>query len=67
MGDLELEFFTPVATQEAEVLFKQAWSVAKLIHPNDQHKIIVEGLADALIGLGKVRRQLGQNDCNNSA
>jgi hypothetical protein len=42
-----------VCGQAAEVLYKQAWSVAKLIHPGESHKEVAEGLADALFGQGK--------------
>ncbi len=33
--------------------FKAAWSVAKLLRPDEQHVAIVTGLSDALYGLGR--------------
>ncbi len=36
-----------------QVMFKQAWSFARLLHPEDKHKVIVEGLADTLFGQGE--------------
>ncbi|GAX85965.1 hypothetical protein CEUSTIGMA_g13381.t1 [Chlamydomonas eustigma] len=37
----------------AEQLYRQAWSFAKLVHPEGSHKVMAQGLSDALFGLGK--------------
>ncbi len=39
----------------AEVMFKQAYSISKLINPDADHKPLAQGLADALFGQGKVQ------------
>ncbi len=39
--------------ERAEMNFKAAWSVAKLMRPNEQHAEIVMGLSDTLYGLGR--------------
>ncbi len=39
--------------ERAEMNFKAAWSVAKLMRPDEQHVAIVTGLSDALYGLGR--------------
>jgi hypothetical protein len=39
--------------QMAEILFKQCWSFAKLVHPEADHKDLAQGLADTLFGQGK--------------
>ncbi len=40
--------------EKAETNFKTAWSVAKLLRPDEQHVKIVTGLSEALYGLGRV-------------
>ncbi|GAX80689.1 hypothetical protein CEUSTIGMA_g8124.t1 [Chlamydomonas eustigma] len=40
--------------QEAEMMFKQAWSAGKLLRPDDKHELVVMGLASALSGLGRL-------------
>ncbi|GAX84105.1 hypothetical protein CEUSTIGMA_g11528.t1 [Chlamydomonas eustigma] len=54
-GELETAqlYNLPEKYQAAQVLYKQAWSLAKLIHPEESHKEVAEGLADALFGQGK--------------
>ncbi len=44
-----------VCVQVAEVLFKQSWSMSRLVRPEDDHKDIAQGLADALFGQGKIQ------------
>jgi len=39
----------------AEVMYKQAYSISKLVSPETDHKPLAQGLADALFGQGKVQ------------
>eukprot|EP00200_Dunaliella_tertiolecta_P018747 CAMPEP_0202399706 /NCGR_PEP_ID=MMETSP1128-20130828/2199_1 /ASSEMBLY_ACC=CAM_ASM_000463 /TAXON_ID=3047 /ORGANISM="Dunaliella tertiolecta, Strain CCMP1320" /LENGTH=919 /DNA_ID=CAMNT_0049003089 /DNA_START=134 /DNA_END=2893 /DNA_ORIENTATION=+ len=39
----------------AEVMYKQAYSISKLVQPEDDHKPLAQSLADALFGQGKLQ------------
>ncbi|GAX84339.1 hypothetical protein CEUSTIGMA_g11761.t1 [Chlamydomonas eustigma] len=41
------------ALEMAEMMFKQCWSFAKLVHPEADHKDLAQGLSDALFSQGK--------------
>jgi hypothetical protein len=41
--------------QLAEKLYQSAWSLSKLVKPEDDHEAIARGLADAMFGQGKVQ------------
>ncbi|GAX80684.1 hypothetical protein CEUSTIGMA_g8119.t1 [Chlamydomonas eustigma] len=49
----------PDKFQEAVGVFKQAWSIAKLLRPHDSHDDIVMGLASSLVGLERIEEAKG--------
>ncbi|KAJ9520083.1 hypothetical protein QJQ45_030009 [Haematococcus lacustris] len=43
----------------AEVMFKQAYSISRLVSPESDHKLLAQSLVDALLGQGKVQEAKG--------